>query len=186
MPSARGHAGGPQETFNVSSNPLLAPFRFRGIGPASMGGRLDDIEVSITNPNVIYLGYATSGVWKSVNGGVSFERVFNSEGIRLDRRHQVIDPTGNENVVYVGTGEANNRQTNSFGDGVYKIDGRWRALGQRRTKGNTVDRTDRDRPAKLPSGVRRGRGPSLWPQPRARDLQVDERRDHVGPREVHR
>ncbi len=50
---------------NQSSDPLLASFRFRSIGPASMGGRIDDIAVSESDPNVIYVGYAVGGVWSS-------------------------------------------------------------------------------------------------------------------------
>jgi len=50
---------------NKSSNPLLSSFRSRSIGPASMGGRIDDIEVSLSDPMVIYIGYAVGGVWKS-------------------------------------------------------------------------------------------------------------------------
>src|SRR5580658_4471823 len=65
---------------NRSSNPLLSSFRLRSIGPASMGGRIDDIQVSLTNPNVIYIGYATGGVFRSVNGGTSFEPVFETYG----------------------------------------------------------------------------------------------------------
>src|SRR5688572_6442937 len=61
---------------NQSTDPLLRSFRFRSIGPASMGGRIDDIEVSESDPNIIYLGYATSGIWKSVNNGTTFQPVF--------------------------------------------------------------------------------------------------------------
>src|SRR6187402_1534953 len=103
---------------NQSADPLLQSFRFRSIGPASMGGRIDDIAVSESNPNVIYLGYAVGGVFKSVNNGVSFEPVFESYGT-ASIGDIAIHPT-NPDVVYVGTGEANNRQTTSFGDGVYK------------------------------------------------------------------
>jgi hypothetical protein len=56
---------------NRSPNPVLAPFRLRSIGPASMGGRVDDIEVAPSDPNVIYVGYATGGVFKSDNNGTT-------------------------------------------------------------------------------------------------------------------
>jgi hypothetical protein len=115
---------------NLSTNPLLAPFRFRNIGPASMGGRLDDIEVSETDPNIIYLGYAVGGVWKSTNHGTSFEPVFDEQGAG-SIGDIAIHPT-NPDIVYVGTGEPNNRQSASFGDGVYKTtDGgkTWKYIG---------------------------------------------------------
>jgi photosystem II stability/assembly factor-like uncharacterized protein len=103
---------------NRSSDPLLQSVRFRSLGPASMGGRIDDIQVSESNPNIIYLGYAVGGVYRSVNNGTSFEPVFETYG-SASIGAIAIHPT-NPNIVYVGTGEANNRQTASFGDGIYK------------------------------------------------------------------
>jgi hypothetical protein len=134
-PLAAQRGGQAQQTFNVSSNPLLAPFRFRGIGPASMGGRIDDIEVSESDPNVVYLGYAVGGVWKSTNNGTSFEAVFQSENT-ASIGDIAIHPT-NPDIVYVGTGEANNRQSASFGDGMYKTtDGgkTWTNIGLKETQ----------------------------------------------------
>ena len=103
---------------NRSPNPVLAHFRFRSIGPASMGGRVDDIEVAPSDPNVIYVGYATGGVFKSDNNGTTFTPVFETYG-SASIGDIAIHPT-NANVVYIGTGEANNRQTSSVGDGIYK------------------------------------------------------------------
>jgi photosystem II stability/assembly factor-like uncharacterized protein len=107
-----------QPAFNTPSDPLLASFRFRSIGPASMGGRLDDIEVAPSDPNVIYIGYAVGGVFKSIDNGVSFEPIFQTYGT-ASIGDIAIHPT-NPDIVYVGTGEPNNRQTSSFGDGIYK------------------------------------------------------------------
>src|SRR6266545_973919 len=107
-----------QRPINASTNPLLSSFRFRSIGPASMGGRVDDIAVSESDPNIIYIGYAVGGVFKSVNNGTTFEPVFETYGA-ASIGDIAIHPT-NPNIVYVGTGEANNRQTSSFGDGIYK------------------------------------------------------------------
>jgi hypothetical protein len=103
---------------NRSANPLLASFRFRSIGPASMGGRVDDIAVAPTNHSVIYIGYATGGVFRSLNAGTTFEPVFERYG-SASIGAIAIDPT-NQDIVYVGTGEPNNRQTSTFGDGLYK------------------------------------------------------------------
>ncbi|MCC7195807.1 MAG: hypothetical protein IT356_09655 [Gemmatimonadaceae bacterium] len=111
-------ASAQERVINQSANPLLSNFRFRSIGPASMGGRIDDIEVSETDPNIIYLGYATGGVWKSVNNGTTFQPVFD-EVSAASIGDIAIHPR-NADIVYVGTGEPNNRQTSSFGDGIYK------------------------------------------------------------------
>ncbi|MEP6495313.1 MAG: hypothetical protein ABJF01_21680, partial [bacterium] len=107
-----------EAAINTSDNPLLSTFRFRSIGPASMGGRLDDIEVSLSDPNVIYIGYAVGGVFKSEDNGTTFKPIFETYG-SASIGDIAIHPT-NPNIAYVGTGEPNNRQTSSFGDGLYK------------------------------------------------------------------
>src|SRR5438552_2079043 len=115
--ASQGRATGERErAINESENPLLAVFQFRSIGPASMGGRIDDIAVSETDPNVIYVGYATGGAFKSGNNGVSFEPVFQTYTTASigDIAIHPRDP----NIVYVRRGEANHRQTTSFGDGI--------------------------------------------------------------------
>ncbi len=103
---------------NQSTDAQLKAFRFRSIGPASMGGRIDDIAVSESDPSIIYVGYAVGGVFKSENNGTTFTPVFETYGT-ASIGDIAIHPT-NPDIVYVGTGEANNRQTSSFGDGVYK------------------------------------------------------------------
>ena len=108
----------PVRMVNQSTDPMLASFRFRSIGPASMGGRIDDIAVAESDPGIIYIGYATGGVWKSENNGTTFVPVFD-EYPTASIGDIAIHPA-NANIVYVGTGEPNNRQTSSFGDGVYK------------------------------------------------------------------
>ncbi|MEO7358804.1 MAG: hypothetical protein ABI120_00650, partial [Gemmatimonadaceae bacterium] len=103
---------------NRSKNPVLENFRFRSVGPASMGGRIDDIAVFEKDPRIIYVGYAMGGVFKSTNAGTTFQPIFEQYGsasigdIAVDQN--------NSNIVFVGTGEPNNRQTSSFGDGIYK------------------------------------------------------------------
>src|SRR5262245_42914982 len=98
---------------NASTDPLLAPFRFRSIGPASMSGRVDDIAVSETDPSIIYVGFAVNGVWKSENNGTTFEPIFDTYGT-TSIGDIAIHPR-NPSIVYIGTGEANNRQTSTFG-----------------------------------------------------------------------
>src|SRR5215510_1896380 len=103
---------------NQSDDPVLKSFRWRSIGPASMGGRIDDITAVESNPYVIYVGFATGGVWKTVKNGTTWEPIFDVYPTSSigDLAVCQSDP----NIVWVGTGEANNRQSASFGDGIYK------------------------------------------------------------------
>ena len=63
---------------NWSTDPMLKRFVFRSIGPASMGGRIDDIAVAEQNPYVIYVAFATNGLWKSTNNGTTFQPIFDT------------------------------------------------------------------------------------------------------------
>ena len=103
---------------NWSSDPLLKRFVWRGIGPASMGGRVDDIAAVESNPYIVYIGFATGGVWKSTNNGTTFQPIF--ETYSTASIGDIAIAPSDPNVVWVGTGEANNRQSSSFGDGIYK------------------------------------------------------------------
>ena len=101
---AQGRGAAAREpAFNLSSNPLLSSFRFRSIGPASMGGRIDDIEVAPSDPNVIYVGYAVGGVFKSSDNAVSFQPIFQTYG-SASIGDIAIHPT-NPNIVYSGTAQ---------------------------------------------------------------------------------
>ena len=103
---------------NWSTDPALKRFVFRSIGPASMGGRIDDIAVSEQNPYVMYIAFATNGVWKSTNNGTTFTPIFDTY-----TTHSIGDiaiAPSDPNIVWVGTGEPNNRQSSSYGDGIYK------------------------------------------------------------------
>ena len=103
---------------NWSEDPMLKRFVWRGIGPASMGGRIDDIAVVENNTYVFYVGFATGGVWKTTNNGTTFQPIFDTYS-RGSVGDIAIAPS-NPDIVWVGTGEANNRQSSSFGDGIYK------------------------------------------------------------------
>jgi photosystem II stability/assembly factor-like uncharacterized protein len=102
------------------SNPTdkLKNLEFREIGPAVMGGRIDDFGVVESNPSIVYVGTASGGVWKTTNNGTTWEPVFDKEDVSTigDIAIAPSDPA----VVWVGTGEPNNRQSSSWGDGIYK------------------------------------------------------------------
>ena len=108
-----------------SGTPAGAPFdtlHFRQIGPASMSGRVADLAVFEADPSTYYVGTAHGGVWKTINNGTTFEPQFQDNG--LISIGDVTISQSNPDLVWVGTGEANNRQSTSWGDGVYRsVDG---------------------------------------------------------------
>ncbi|MFN0157822.1 MAG: WD40/YVTN/BNR-like repeat-containing protein [Bacteroidota bacterium] len=96
----------------------------RSIGPAGMSGRVTAIDVVLRNTDIIYVGTASGGLWKSTSGGVAWEPVFDTMAvasigaIAIDQRKP--------DVVWVGTGEGNPRNSQTNGNGVYKsLDGGW-------------------------------------------------------------
>jgi photosystem II stability/assembly factor-like uncharacterized protein len=103
---------------NKSDDPLLERFVWRSIGPAAMGGRLDDIAVAESTPATIYIGVATGGVWKTENNGTTWTPVFDRYPVSSIGDIEIAQ--SNPKIIYIGTGEANNRQSSSFGAGVYK------------------------------------------------------------------
>jgi photosystem II stability/assembly factor-like uncharacterized protein len=91
---------------------------WRNIGPVNMSGRVADVEGIPGNPNVLYVGSASGGVWKTVDGGLTFKPIFDEQPI-ASIGDLALAPS-NPDVIYVGSGEANARNSVSFGNGVYK------------------------------------------------------------------
>jgi photosystem II stability/assembly factor-like uncharacterized protein len=91
---------------------------FRSIGPATMSGRISDLAVYEVNPAVYYVGTAHGGVWKTTSGGAMFTPLFQDQGL-IAIGDVTISQT-NPDLVWVGAGESNNRQTTSWGGGVFK------------------------------------------------------------------
>src|SRR5215203_3940037 len=91
---------------------------FRAIGPASMSGRISDVAVFEANPAVFYVGTAHGGVWKTTNNGTTFEAQLQDQG-PLSVGDVAVSQV-NPDLVWAGMGESNNRQSTSWGDGVYK------------------------------------------------------------------
>jgi photosystem II stability/assembly factor-like uncharacterized protein len=113
----------------------LKDLQWRAVGPAIMGGRIDDFAVVENNPSIFYVGAATGGVWKTTNNGTTFEPVFDEAG--STSIGDVCIAPSDPNIVWVGTGEANNRQSSSWGDGVYRsLDGgkTWHNMGLKDSK----------------------------------------------------
>ena len=83
-----------------------------------MSGRISDLAVYEANPAIFYVATAHGGVWKTTNSGTTFEAQFQDQG--LMSIGDVTISQSNPDLVWVGTGESNNRQSTSWGDGVYK------------------------------------------------------------------
>jgi photosystem II stability/assembly factor-like uncharacterized protein len=98
----------------------FAGLKARSIGPAVTSGRVMSIAVDPTSTAVFYVGTASGGVWKTVNGGASFQPVFDTQG-SFSIGWVVVDPK-RPHIVWVGTGERNSQRSVAYGDGVYKSD----------------------------------------------------------------
>ena len=97
---------------------LLDGLELRSIGPAVMGGRIDDVAVDESRPWVIYIGAASGGLWKTTNAGTTWTPLFDDQVVS-SIGDVALAPSDPE-IVWVGTGEPNNRQSSTIGGGVYK------------------------------------------------------------------
>ncbi|HEX9692398.1 MAG TPA: hypothetical protein VGA22_09900 [Gemmatimonadales bacterium] len=113
----------------------VADLEFRSIGPAIMGGRIADLAVVESHPQVFYVGTASGGLWKTESDGTVWESIFDDQA--TSSIGDVTLAPSNPNVVWVGTGEPQNRQSSPWGNGVYKsLDaGRtWQHMGMEETR----------------------------------------------------
>ncbi len=113
----------------------LAGLRLRGIGPASMSGRVVDMEVLESNPYTMYVAGATGGLWRTRDNGVTWESLF--DAVPVHSIGDVAVNQSNPNIIWVGTGERASRQSVGWGDGIYKSTdaGRtWTNVGLRGSK----------------------------------------------------
>ena len=98
-----------------------APFdklHFREIGPAATGGRIHDLQIDPTNPAVLYVGAASGGIWKSTSNGLMWKDIFAGQPDNTFGALAIF--AGDTKVIWAGTGEQNNRQSSSWGGGVYR------------------------------------------------------------------
>ncbi len=108
---------------------------WREIGPAIMGGRITDLAVNEANPAHFFVGTATGGLWKTMSHGQEWEPVFDDQS--TSSIGAVTLAPSNPNVVWVGTGEPQNRQSSPYGAGVYRSTdggGSWTFLGLEDTR----------------------------------------------------
>jgi hypothetical protein len=114
-------AGGSLLSQTPGGAPVAQQFEqlhFRSIGPASMSGRITDFAVVESNPAIFFVGSAHGGLWKTTDNGATFTPQFQDMG--LIAIGDVTVSQSNPDLVWAGTGEGNNRQSLSWGDGVYK------------------------------------------------------------------
>jgi photosystem II stability/assembly factor-like uncharacterized protein len=114
---------------------LISQLRFRAIGPAVTGGRIHDVESLADDPSTIYLATASSGIWKTTNKGTTWSAIFDDQPVSTFGDLAIA--ASNPQVVWAGTGEQQNRQSTSWGNGVYRsIDGgaTWTHLGLEATR----------------------------------------------------
>jgi photosystem II stability/assembly factor-like uncharacterized protein len=109
---------------------LFKNLKARSIGPAVMGGRVSDIAIDPKNPFVFYVGLAHGGIFKTGDNGVSFDPIFDKQPV-LSIGAVAVSPSDSD-VIWVGTGEANDRNSSGWGNGVYRsTDGgdKWENVG---------------------------------------------------------
>lgn len=117
------------EQLKTRENSILKNIEFRSVGPTVMSGRVVDIDVNPDDPTIFYAAYASGGLWKTTNNGISFNPLFDNEAaisigdIAVDWKN---------NIIYVGTGENNSSRSSYSGTGIYKStdDGKnWQNIG---------------------------------------------------------
>lgn len=119
-----------QEKIVLKGKELFGDLKARHIGPAIMSGRMTDMELHPTNNKIVYAAAAGGGVWKSSDGGASFNPIFDEHIQSIGCI--AIDPSKPDNNIWVGTGETWTRNSVSMGDGIYKsTDGgqNWKNMG---------------------------------------------------------
>jgi photosystem II stability/assembly factor-like uncharacterized protein len=113
----------------------MANLHAREIGPAVTGGRIHDVEAVPSNPSIIYAAAASGGLWRTVNRGHTWTPL--TDDLPVSTFGDVALAPSNPSIVYAGTGEQNNRQSTSWGNGVYRSDDggdTWTHLGLENTR----------------------------------------------------
>lgn len=140
-----------QNEINLTDFKKLAP---RNIGPAGMSGRVTSIDVNLLNKQEIYCGTASGGLWKSTSGGIDWFPIFDS--VEVQSIGAVKIQHNNPDVIWVGTGEGNPRNSLNSGKGIYKsIDGgkTWQFKGLRNSSNIHRIIINRDNPNIVFAGV---------------------------------
>ena len=116
------------------STDQLDQLTFRNIGPSVAGGRIHDIEVLPNDPATVFIATASGGIWKSTNKGTTWKPVFDDQAVSTFGDMAI--SLSNPDVIYAGSGEQQNRQSTSWGNGIYKSVNQgetWRSIGLEKT-----------------------------------------------------
>jgi len=119
VPASAGEDKEDDHGFNAGA---FSALEYRLLGPSLMSGRVGDFAVNPHNHAEYYVAVCSGGVWKTTNGGTTYEPIFDGEG-SYSIGCLALDPN-NPNVLWVGTGENNSQRSVSYGDGLYRsVDG---------------------------------------------------------------
>lgn len=124
-----------QDNGGTLDSAFLAGFQWRSIGPANMAGRVTDVEGIPSPSKTFYFAAASGGIWKTINGGITFRPLFDHERV-VSMGDLAIAPSDTLQI-WAGTGEEDARNSISPGGGIYKsIDGgeTWRLMGLEETE----------------------------------------------------
>ncbi len=126
-------------SINLSAQKLdisgLKEMKARSIGPAGMSGRIVAIDALLSDPNIIYAGAASGGVWKSADGGTTWKPIFDDQKLINIGALKICQ--ANPDIIWVGTGEGNPRNSINIGGGVFKSEDAgktWKPMGLEATK----------------------------------------------------
>ncbi|MEW6745550.1 MAG: glycosyl hydrolase [Planctomycetota bacterium] len=114
----------------MAAESIFRGLEWRCVGPVVQGGRLVDIEVTPGEPYTFYVAYASGGLWRTVNNGVTFEPLFDQQPTII-MGDVALDPN-DKNTIWVGTGENNSSRSSYGGMGVFRSSdgGRtWSSMG---------------------------------------------------------
>jgi photosystem II stability/assembly factor-like uncharacterized protein len=134
-PPLSAPASTPSPTAPQLTDVLFKNLKARSIGPAVMGGRVSDIAIDPRSPSIFYVGLGHGGVFKTNDNGVTFEPIFDKQPM-LSIGAVAVAPSDSD-VIWVGTGEANDRNSSDWGDGVYRsTDGgeKWQNVGLKNSR----------------------------------------------------
>ncbi len=109
-----------ESRFDLHATSLVKNVPWRNVGPTVMSGRIVDVEASPSDPLTFYAAYATGGLWRTTDGGITFEPMFEDEHVGF--LGDIAVDWGRTGRIWVGTGEVNSSRSSYAGTGVYVSD----------------------------------------------------------------